>query len=190
MNCNAVQTAIVRRGDDPLPDNVTGHLANCPECRAFRQTMQRALESRAFGSGPSPDLDRRILRLARGRVRPPVSGPRPIAVPELRTRQAWIAVAALLLFAASLGIVWLRTVRPADGTHPRPIAKADWANVQFEEDVALLYAEIELMQLDHTFAAYQADWLLDTGPPLPPDAELQRVFEQLYDADGIQPNGT
>ena len=78
---------------------VDAHLAQCPDCRDYLETlaaMDRELTALLGASSPAPDFPARVL----ARANASASLARPTAVPELLDCLGWTAVASILCLLA------------------------------------------------------------------------------------------
>ena len=108
MDCKHIQELLpdLAAGMEASTPEVEKHLASCPACSTqlhdFQKTM--ALLDEWQAPEPSPYFDTRLQARLREEMARPVGGWYRRFMPGLWARPAWVASAAAVVFAVSLGI--------------------------------------------------------------------------------------
>ncbi|MCF7854082.1 MAG: hypothetical protein K9N51_04730 [Candidatus Pacebacteria bacterium] len=149
MKCQQAQTIIIETTRDKLPGPVAAHLETCEACRSFAVALKRAGDVVPRVEPPSV-LDQRILRTARMRQGQAAKDARNAAFHAFHARHSWLAAAAVIL-AVFTAVLW--TVMINSPTVPENGKLTAWQDVTMEEEMMLIAAELEMLDLNGTVTA-------------------------------------
>lgn len=210
MNCESAQLNILREQTGELTGlelrKTRQHLAECEDCRRFREETLRMMELGATpepGRRARPDTLERIMQAARAetaRTAVPTFQPAPAPTffhrfPVLRYAAAIVALAAAAGLFFRLYIPATRTTDLARVETVAPIAPAPPTEIPMPLPPEKMPLDIawdspigdELFELDQALAVAAAeDIFAETGPDALTDQDPDELIRELMELEGVQ----